>query len=334
MKVIQIDQINKDIRSAIDGLHILEKPLPKPKHGQVLIKIEAAPCNPSDLLFLEGSYGVKKPFPAVPGWEGAGTVIESGGGPFGWWLKGKRVWCGGQSTGDGTWAEYYIAEAKTCVPLKDGVSFEQGATLIINPLTAYGMVERAVSQGHKALIQTAAASQVGRMVQFLARQKKIPLINIVRRDEQVQELLNDGEKYVLNSEAGDFFEKLKNLAKELSATIAFEAVGGDMTGKVLAAMPKKSKIWVYGALAEKACGGIGPLNLIFEQKVVEGFWLNEWIQTSGFWHTLKATNFVQKMIASGNFQTKIRAVVGMEQWKDALQNYNKEMTAGKVILKP
>lgn len=334
MKVIQLDQTNKDAFEAIQNLQIVEKPIPKPGKGQVLIKIEAAPCNPSDLLFLQGSYGIKKPFPAVPGWEGAGTVVENGGGLLGLWLKGKRVWCGGQAAGDGTWAEYYVTEAKNCIPLKEKVTSEQGATLIINPLTAYGMVERAINQGHRAIIQTAACSQVGRMVQTLARMKHVPLINIVRREEQVKELQDTGEKWVLNSENTDFFEQLKGLSNDLKATIAFEAIGGDMTGKILSAMPSKSKILVYGSLSEKPCREISALSLIFEKKSVEGFWLTDWIQKSGLWHTMKATRFVQQMIADGTFHTKIHLVVGFEGWKTALTSYTNEMTAGKVILRP
>lgn len=334
MKAIQIDTIQKDLNQAISSLHIVEKPIPKPGPGQVLVRIEAAPCNPSDLLFLEGSYGVKKPFPAVPGWEGAGTVIESGSGLYAWWLKGKRVWCGGQSNGDGTWAEYYVADAATSVPLRKGVSSEQGATLIINPLTAYGMVERALSQGHKAIIQTAACSQVGRLVQLLAKQKNLPLINIVRRNEQLEELKAAGEKWVLNSEDPDFYTKLKEISHQLKATVAFEAIGGEMTGKILAAMPVRSKVMVYGALAEKPCGGLSPLSLIFERKSVEGFWLTDWIQKNGFWNTLKATRFIQKMIEAGTFETKIRRTVTFGDWNQALLDYKNEMSAGKVLLKP
>ena len=91
MKAIQIDQPNSDVEIAIQSLRIVEKPTPKPGPGQVLVKIEAAPCNPSDLLFIQGHYGIKKVLPAIPGWEGAGTVVESGGGILGWWLKGKTT---------------------------------------------------------------------------------------------------------------------------------------------------------------------------------------------------------------------------------------------------
>lgn len=334
MKAIELQEIHRDLATAIQNLKIVDKPLPKPKHGQVLIKIEAAPCNPSDLIFLQGMYGVKKKLPTVPGWEGAGTVVESGGGLHGWWLKGKRVACGGQSEGDGTWAEYYVTDAKACIPLKDQVPSEQGATLIINPLTAVGMVEKASKEGHAAIIQTAACGQVGRMVQTLAKKRQIPLINVVRRQEQVDELLSAGEKWVFNSEEEHFVEKLSQKAKELKATIAFEAIAGVMTGRILQAMPAGAKVLVYGALSEKPCADISPLSLIFENKKVEGFWLSVWIQKGGFVQTFKATNLIQSLMGTHEFETKIRDRVGFEEWKEALLKYHEKMTLGKMILTP
>lgn len=334
MKAIQIDSINPDVEAAIQSLKIVEKPTPKPGPGQVLVRMDAAPCNPSDLIFLQGLYGVKKPFPAVPGWEGAGTVVENGGGILGTWLQGKRVACGGQTEGDGTWAEYYIADAKSCIPLDKQVSSEQGATLIINPLTAVGMVEQAVRGKHQAILQTAACSQVGRMVQTLARKKNLPLINIVRREEQVEQLKSIGEKWVFNSEDENFAEHIKNAANELNATIAFDAVAGKMTGEIFSAMPPQSKVLVYGALSEEPCADISPLSLIFEKKTVEGFWLTKWIQESGFWKTLQSTRHVQQLMGSESFKTKIRKSVGFEEWKSALLEYHHKMTLGKVILNP
>lgn len=334
MKAIQIDETKQDIEEAIRSLKIVEKPVPKPRSGQVLIRMEAAPCNPSDLLFLKGKYGVRKMMPAVPGWEGAGTVVGSGGGALGWWLKGKRVACGGQSERDGTWAEYYIAEARSCVPLKKHVPSEQGAALIINPLTAVGMVERAKNEGHKAIIQNAACSQVGRMVQVLSRIAKIPVINIVRKQEQAAELKEAGEKWVINSGEEQFYPKLKEMARSLKATIAFDAVAGEMTGQILMAMPPQSIILVYGVLSEKHCEKIAPTGLIFEMKKVEGFWLSDWLQHSGILKTIRSIRSVQTLIEEGRFKTKIQKVVGMGDWQEALLAYHQNMTAGKVILNP
>lgn len=332
MKAVILEQTHSDIAQAIEGLRIVEKPIPVPKAGQVLVKIEAAPCNPSDLLFLQGLYGVRKNLPTTPGWEGAGTVVASGGGLLGWFMKGKRVACAGQTQGDGTWAEYYVADAKSCIPLPDEIPMDQAATMIINPLTAVGMVERAIDGGHKAIIQTAACSQVGKMVQVLAKRKNIPVINIVRSKEQVAELRD--EKWVVNSNDPDFREQLRRYAKELGATIGFEAVGGEMTGLVLDAMPAKSRLLVYGALAGTACSGITPFSLIFQEKAVEGFWLAQFLRDGGVIKTYRSTNQVKALMKDGYFQTKIREEVGFDDWKRALADYQKHMTAGKVILKP
>lgn len=332
MKAVVIEQVNRDVEAAIQSLKVVERLKPSPGKGQVLVRMEAAPCNPSDLLFLQGKYGVKKTFPAVPGWEGAGTVVESGGGPIGWWLKGMRVACGGQSDYDGTWAEYYLADAKSCVPLQKNIPIEQGATLLINPLTAVGLLEAAKHGGHAALVQNAACSQVGKMVLALAKLEKIPVINIIRRQDQEDQLRLEGAEWVLNSEDLDFQEKFRSLSEELKATVAFDAVGGKMTGFLLNGMPEKSKIYVYGALSESPCGEMSPLSFIFQQKSVEGFWLSQWIKQGGMWKTGRAIRRVQQLLGSGGFHTLIRQQTGFEGWKNSLLDYHRHMTAGKMIL--
>jgi NADPH:quinone reductase-like Zn-dependent oxidoreductase len=334
MRTILLSALHENVEEAIQGLAVITKPIPKPKSGQVLVKIEAAPCNPSDLLFLQGKYGKKKTLPAVPGWEGAGTVVASGGGLLGMWLKGKRVACGGQSDQDGTWAEYFIAEAGSCVPLKSNINIEDGATLLINPLTAVGMVQRAKEEGHAAIIQTAAASQVGRMVIKLASHAGIPSINIVHRDEQIDLLKSIGAEFVINSEKEDFISILKNESVRLKATIAFEAVGGEMTGRILNAMPPKSIVVVYGSLSQQPCGKINPIELIFGQKKVDSFWLTKWLTKKGFWGTFKGISQVQSLILSGEFKTPIQRRCGFQDFKEGLLAYHRSMTTGKVLLIP
>ena len=158
MRAIVIERYGSDPVEAVRGLRVQDRAVPTPKAGQVLVRIEAAPCNPSDLLFLQGKYGVLKNPPAVPGWEGAGTVVASGGGWLAWWLKGKRVACAVQGDHDGTWAEYCVANVKDCIPLRREVHFKQAASLIINPLTAIGLIDTAKRHGHRAAIATAAAA--------------------------------------------------------------------------------------------------------------------------------------------------------------------------------
>lgn len=334
MNALQIERYEEDIQKALDQLRIVKKTVPSPGPGQVLIKIEAAPCNPSDLLFMQGRYGVRKTLPTTPGWEGAGTVVATGGGLMGWWLKGKRVAFAIQSDSDGTWAEYCLVDAKMCVPLKDSIDFDQGSTLIINPISAIGLMQKAKVLGHKALVQNAAASQLGRMVINLASRASIPLINIVRRQEQVELSKSLGAQYVLNSEEETFLQDLKNLSAKLEATCAFDAIAGPMTGIMLSALPKGSIIYVYGGLSGKLCSEISPLSLIFESKRVEGFWLTKWIGEQGSFGMLKVLRETQNLMTEGVIKTSIYKTVSLVQVPAALKEYVKEMSQGKVIIKP
>jgi len=308
--------------------------VPKPGHGQVLVRVEAAPCNPSDLLFLQGLYGVSKTLPTVPGWEGAGTVVASGGGWMAGRLVGRRVACTGQMDGDGTWAQYVLTRAKTCVPLHRDLDLERGATLIINPLTAIGLMHEARRCGARAVIQTAGASQVGRMILRLASDAGVPLINVVRRDEQVELLRSMGAEHVINSEADSFEEDLRRLCRELRVTVAFEAVAGEMTGRLLEAMPRGSTAIVYGALSEQPCAAISPIGVIFEGKRVEGFYLGTWLQRRGMFATLRLTSQAQRLVREGDLDTQVQRHAGLEDAVDALMQYHRHMTDGKVLIHP
>ncbi len=93
MRSVVLESYHADVADAIRALKIQERPLPRPRPGQVLVRVDAAPCNPSDLLLLQGKYGSLKTLPTVPGWEGTGTVVANGGGIIGRWLLGKRVAC-------------------------------------------------------------------------------------------------------------------------------------------------------------------------------------------------------------------------------------------------
>jgi NADPH:quinone reductase-like Zn-dependent oxidoreductase len=334
MQVLELQNYDEHIATAVHSLRVVRKPTPRPGPGQVLVRIEAAPCNPSDLIFMQGLYGVKKPLPAVPGWEGAGTVVASGGGLMGKWLTGRRVACGGQSDADGTWAEFYLADVKGCVPLRKGLSFEQGATLLINPLTAWAMVDTAKRGRHRAIVQTAAASQLGRMVLRLARDAGMPLINVVRRQEQEDLLRALGAEVVLNSESVSFEARLREECRRLKATIGFDAVCGEMTGRILGAMAPGAMVLVYGVLSFEPAGGLDGRDLIFGRKRVEGFWLTDWIRKAGFLRVFQATGQIQKRFADGSFATQVRKKLRLEDVPAGILEYQKAMTAGKILIGP
>jgi NADPH:quinone reductase-like Zn-dependent oxidoreductase len=334
MRAVVLDAYCADAVDAIGSLKVLERPIARPRHGQVLVQIAAAPCNPSDLLLLQGKYGSLKTLPAVPGWEGAGTVVASGGGLHANWLRGKRVACALRDDRDGTWAEYFLADARDCIPLKSKLPFDQAASLIVNPFTAVGLLETARRDGHLAAIQTAAASQLGRMILTLAADACYPLINIVRRDEQVELLRSLGAKHVLNSTHEGFSDDLKELAKRLKATVAFDAIAGDMPGTLLGAMPRRSTVLVYGALSEQPVGGIDTIDVVFHDKRIHGFYLGNWLRRRNVLRTLRDANYLQNKLIEGRIETKIQRRLKLDEVVDGLAQYVQNMTDGKVLITP
>ncbi|MGA2796207.1 MAG: zinc-binding dehydrogenase [Thermoguttaceae bacterium] len=334
MQAVVFDAYIERIEDAIWQLRIDTRPVPRPQRGQVLVRVEAAPCNPSDLLFLAGQYVVRKTLPAVPGWEGAGTVVQSGGGFMGNRLVGRRVAFGSQADRDGTWAQFTLADANMCIPLRARVDMEQGASLIINPITAVGLLDEARRHRHRAAVSTAAASQLGRMLLSLAREVRFPLIHVVRRSEQVDLLRSLGAEQVLNSEVAEFTDQLRDLCGRLRATVAFDAVAGEMSGKLLQAMPPKSTVLIYGVLSGENCCGIDPADLLFQDKRIEGFYLSNWLKRRGSIRTLFAANRVQRMMISGRLRTEIAHRLRFADLQQGLLDYCKNMTAGKAIITP
>jgi NADPH:quinone reductase-like Zn-dependent oxidoreductase len=334
MSALVLKEYQENIADAVSGLEVRELPVPKLAKGQVLVRIAAAPCNPSDLLLLQGRYGTLKKLPTVPGWEGAGEVVASGGGWLANWLAGKRVACGLAGDRNGTWAEYFVAKASECLPLARQITFDQGASLIINPFTAVGLLETARRGGHRAAVHTAGASQLGRILQALAAETNYPLIQVVRREAQVELLQSLGAMYLLNSSRETFAEELKAMCEKLGATIAFEAVAGEMTGTILNAMPPRSVVYVYGALSEEACGNIDPVELIFHDKEIKGFYLGTWMRRRGTLGILRAARRVQRMLIDGRIASVVARRVSLDKAKEGLGYYVENMSAGKVLITP
>jgi NADPH:quinone reductase-like Zn-dependent oxidoreductase len=334
MQAIVLDVCHETAAEAIGSLRVGQRPVPTPGRGQVLVKVEAAPCNPSDLMFLQGKYGVRKTLPTVPGWEGAGHVVASGGGLIANWLKGKRVACAARDDRDGTWAEYCVADAAQCIPLKRQISIEQAASLIINPMTAMGLLDSARRHGYHAAIQTAGASQLGRMLIVMAADLSYPLVSIVRREAQAALLKSLGAEHVLNSEEADFPERLKQICGDMQIGAAFDAVAGPMTGTLLNAMSPGSTVFVYGGLSEQPCGDINPVDLIFHDKTVTGFFLAKWLQQRGVLNALRTASHVQRLLADGRIKTQVQRRLSLPEVVEGLKQYVDHMTDGKVLIVP
>ncbi len=309
-----------------------DTPVERPGPGQVTVRVAAAPINPSDIMFIRGRYGLTKPLPAIPGFEGAGIVVSAGPDLYGRWLLGKRVACGTQPEGGGTWAEYVTTSTRLCMPLPKRVSDEEGAMTLANPVTAIALLHEAKSRGHRAAVHTAAAGALGRILYRIASKSGYPVIHIVRREEQVRLLRELGNEIVLNESSPDFLERLKEESQRLGATIAFDPIGGPSTGQLVDAMPKGSQIVVYGALSLEDAR-IDPKKLIFEDKQIEGFWFSDWMEKKGPLRTISCIRRALKG-AGKEWATEVAQRVPLDHVQEAIVRYEKDMSRGKVLFVP
>ena len=318
--------------SGAEALSIEHRPVPKPGKNEVLVKVAYAPINPSDLATLIGYYGLKKPTPVVPGGECSGEVVAAGPGVMASYFLGKRVACGGWGGGGGVWSEYVVKSVKGGVlALNKSLSLEQGSMSIINPLTASAFIDISKKGGHKAILLTAAASSLGKMVNNLGRSEGIQIINVVRRDEQVDLLKAQGATIALNSNEAGFEQQLHDVCHQINARLAFDAVAGPLTNQLLKAMPTNSKVIVFSALSRKKVEA-SPDLLIFENKQIGSFWLGPWMSTLGLGKMMRLWKRAQKQIP-GHLKSDIRKIYPLQEVKEAISDYTSRMTGGKILLR-
>jgi NADPH2:quinone reductase len=314
-------------------LALREVPRPSPRAGQVLVRMAAAPINPSDIGALAGStYAGERHYPFIPGVEGSGTVIEAGAGLLPRLLKGRRVACSALPPYDGTWAEYMVTPAQLCIPLNGGVSLEQGAMLLVNPLTALAIFEIARRGHHRAIVSTAAASALGAMLLRLGQRRGVPIIHIVRRPAQAELVRQRGGEHVLDSSQPGFVEQLREAATRLRATLLLDAIAGDMTQQLAEAAPYGSTILLYSRLSDKN-SVLDPSTALNKNLTLQGWFLANWVREKNLLQVLRLSQQAQSLVA-GDLQSPVAKRYPLAQAPQALEAYVANMTAGKVLLLP
>lgn len=329
-----MDELPENMRALV--LHEAGKPLsfeevPRPRvgAGQVLVRVAASPINPSDLAMLRGEYGLGWPYPLIPGLEGSGQVVEAGPGLMGRFLRGKNVALAADK--QGLWAEYAVIPASRALPLPPDMPLAAGASSFVNPLTAMALVAEVRRAGQWCAISTAAGGALGGMIRRRARQKGVKIINIVRRQDQVDALRADGARYVLNETDPAFDTDLAAMCKDLRCKMAFDAVGGALTFRMAEALRGQGQILVYGGLSGKAIS-LHPGTMIFKGLTVRGFWLSKWLAAKSVPQMLLLTREVTKSLQGGFAETRIARVVPLEQGASAPAAYENAMSAGKILL--
>lgn len=277
-------------------LEVEEADVPKPKSGQVLVMMAAAPVNPSDFGgWKSGPPGEK--LPRLVGSEGSGIVIASGGGVVAGRLVGKRV--GITARGTGSYQQYVCVDALGSVfELDQSLPVEDGASFFVNPYTAVGIIDTVKQQGQKIFIHTAAASQLGQMIVKVAPSMGVTVVNFVRRQEQAEMLTRLGAQHVIVEKEG-WQDEVKALVKSLKIKVAFDCIAGEMTGTLVGLLPPGSTTFLYGGLSEKPVGNIPIMDLIYRNKQVKGWLLTKWLMAGGPLKTLMRIRYASRIVNPG-----------------------------------
>jgi NADPH2:quinone reductase len=366
------------IRSTVtkDGVvevSLIKVATPEPKPEEVIVRMEASPINPSDqgLLFAGADLSTARASgtpenpvvtasippaamkglagrvgqPMAVGNEGAGVVVRTGASPAAQALMGKTV----AILGGGMYTQYRCIKAVQCLVLPPGTTPAEGASCFVNPLTALGMVATMRAEGHRALAHTAAASNLGQMLVKICLKDGVPLVNIVRKAEQVDTLRKIGATHVCNSSAPTFMDDLAEAFAATGATVAFDAVGGGkLAGQILTAMEAAinrtareysrygstthKQVYIYGGLDR----GPTEFTRTFGQAWGMGGWLlTPFLQKIGFEAAQKLRERVAAEIKTTFASTYAREIsLGRALSLEEIAAYSRLGTGAKYLINP
>ena len=374
------EQTSKEIRSMVtaDGnieISIATTEIPTPSDNEVLIKVEASPINPSDLGLLisfaadlttlsvlgsgDGTVATMKIHPAMMGAmkprldqsmpvgnEGSGVIVDAGANAKA--LIGKTVGVAGGSM----YSQYRCVPASSCLVMDDSTTSAEAASSFVNPLTALAFVETMNMENHSAIVNTAAASNLGQMLVKICKDDSVPLVNIVRKPEQVAVLKDLGAEHICNTSDPDFMKNLVAALIATGATLAFDATGGGNEGKlpgqILAAMEiaanKTAKeysrygsdtykqVYIYGGLDQSPT----ILNRSFGMQWGLGGWLlTPMIGRIGMERFQQMRERVAKEIKT-TFASQYTQEISFEEMlqPDIIKAYAKQATGEKFLVNP
>lgn len=306
-----------------------EVPIPDPPNGHVLVRMLASPINPSDLIYITGTYGLKPTLPATPGFEGVG-VVERGGGLLGRFRRGKRVVVINDRTGN--WREYTTVPARQVVPVPHAIDDEQAACFFVNPATAVVMTERVLRIPKGAwLLQSAAGSALGRMIIRLGKRFGFRTLNIVRREETIEELKKLGADEVICAEGPGIAERVFSIVNG-GVQFAMDPVGGDTGTAVIASLAPGGRCLLYGLLSGQPVS-VHPRLLLAGCKRVEGFLLSDWAKQQNVLTLLGLFRRVGRLIREGTLVTDNVISYPLAEFRRAIEQAMAPGKPGKVVLR-
>lgn len=323
-------------------LKVTDRPIPEPGESQVRIRVLLSPVNPSDLLYVRGRYsGVTPVFPAPAGFEGVG-IVDALGPAVNHLTIGQRVIC--RNSQGGNWAEYAIIQAAKAYPVPDDIPDEQVASFLINPATAILMLRHvlAVPPG-QWLLQSAAGSELGRMIIRLAKRDGIKTLNIVRRKEAVAELQALGADAVIISTEAPIDEQVRNIVGPDGVNYAVDAVAGQTGTEMFRSISIDGRMLLYGSLTDQPVRvGEDPRSTLSGRRRLEVYWLGYWLprlDDSGFFSKGRSAvaqliDEIVALVREGVLTTTPGTKYPLNLIRDAVTEAESPSRDGKVVIAP
>lgn len=307
---------------------------PLPRKGEVLVRMLAAPVNPSDRLFIEGQYGADPLLPSGAGFEGAGIVESSGGGALGKFLLGRRV-CVLDRTG-GTWATHVVVGARSVIPVPRELAVEQAATFFVNPATAFLLTRRVHRPASgEWFLQSAGASSVGKMIVALGRHFGFRTISLVRREVQMEQLERLGADSVILWDGSQTPETLREHVSKTTGgapvRYGIDPVGGATGSAMLSCLGNGGQLVVYGTLSHEPLT-VSSRDLIARELSLSSFWLGPYMDRLSLLGKLRLIRSLTKLSRSGVLTVETGPSFPLDAVKDAVRA-SEHSPHGKVLLR-
>lgn len=338
-----------------DVLRVADVPLPEPGPGEVRVRMLLSPVNPSDFNMIRGTYNEamhKLPWnrgkdaaamsadpeglrpaivlPHTPGGDGVGVVEKAGAGFLAGRLVGKRV---AVIPGrHGNWREFNVVPARQAIPVGDGMPLEQAAAFFINPVTAYALTREVLRVPRRAwLLQTAAGSQVGRMVIRLGKKFGFKTLNVVRRSAQREALTALGADAVIATDTQDVADEVARFTDGRGVPFALDCVGGALFSQILTCLAPRGRLVTYGTLSGEPAV-FSPRDVMTPLATIEGFFLPQWMLTRTLVKKVTVLRHVKNLVRAGVLVSDVGEVFPMDRVQDAVR-VAQDGRGGKVFLR-
>jgi NADPH:quinone reductase-like Zn-dependent oxidoreductase len=324
MKTLQLKAFGKPTTAP----ELIESDPPEPATGQVVVALEAAPINPSDLLLIRGWYGHRPALPAALGTEGVGRISAVGPGVDHDRI-GERVLVL-PTLQHGTWQDQVAIDQGDAIPVDAEADVLQLAMLGVNPITADLLLRSFVDLAPGAWVgQTGANSAVGRYVIALAKRAGVRTLNVVRRPEAAAELLESGADAVVVS-GPDLDEQVRKALGDERLSLLLDPIAGDVIAELAPWLAHGGTLVSYGGMSG-APVVIAPADIIFRDLHVRGFWQKHWMDTTPRDEIAAAYAPLAALVADGTLRAPVAATYKLEQYQDALVHATRSEGAGKVL---